>query len=291
MKKHELTSMLVSYRKGDISRKTVFEAICLFVYKFPGRIYNWKEDDCSDFFSYFYPKIERMVDSFRIREVPFEVYLVKTLKLQIKTFAARKTAVEVSIKILKNKELWPYEKIISSSVSGNDFVCEPEPSPFADFFHDVLTREPSRINRENTLKKRLLMLALKNMQCGGDNEISRISALLDCDADWLIDAFSQLNEKRTEKKKKKVFLENRRNRHFSRLCLLHENSHSSLTPEEKEKIYLKIAKEKSSIDSLSKKLDMITVEPTHQDIAEVMKLPKGSVDSGLYYLKLYLENF
>lgn len=291
MRKDDLTAMLVSYRKGDIERKIVIEAICLFVYKFPGRIYNWKEDDCSDFFSYFYPKIERMVDSFQIREVPFEVYLVKTIKLQIKTFAARKTAEEVSIKILKNKELWPYEKIINSSSAGSDFVCDPPPCPFADFFQDILTRDPSGINRENTLKKRLLMLALKSMRSGAENEIFRISVMLDCDPKWLSDAFWQLDEKRSEKKNKKIFLQNRRNRHFCRLCLLHESFHSSLNFEEKEQLYSKIAKEKSSIISITKKIDMITDEPTHQDIAEVMKIPKGSVDSGLYYLKLYLENY
>jgi hypothetical protein len=292
MIKQNFTAMLVSYRGGALSRKTISEAISLFVYKFPLRMYKWKEDDCSDFFSYFYPKIHKMIDSFEIREIPFEVYLIKTLKLQIKTFAARKAAEANSIKILQNREFWTYEFLNNSSFCfENDAgYSKSDSGIMVEFLNQNLNCRLCGISRDSTLKKRMLMLALKIMRNVAENDIRIISSMLDCDCIWLLGAVEILKLKREQKTARKQFLEERRNRHFCRLCLLHESFYSSGVLEERAKLASEISRVKISIDKLAKKIDMIVIEPTHQDIAEVMKVPKGSVDSGLFYLKLYLEN-
>ncbi len=291
MREHDFTALLISYRNGSTDKKELVEAISMFVYKFPMRVYKWKEDDCSDFFSYFFPKISKMIETFEIRDIPFEAYLVKTLKLQIKTFAAKKTAYEISMRILRNKEFWEHENQGDSpfcSESGTEYKGS-ESGIISGFLSDILSHSKPGITRDSTLKKRMLMLTLKNMQAVQESEIAAVSAILDCDSKWLLSAIESLNNMRMEKTGRRKMLDERRNRHFCRLCMLHENFCMAASLEEKEKLYSDIARAKSSIDKIARKIDMIPTGPTHQDIAEVMNIPKGSVDSGLFYLKLYLE--
>ena len=290
MQKEKLTLMLISYRNGILPRKKLVETISLFVYKFPLKKYRWREDDCSEFFSYFFPKITKIIDSFIIKDVPFEAFLVKTLKLQIKTFASRKTSEEINRKILKNKEFWQYDE------NNETYCAEPDIdfykrdyNPTYSFIKNIFSND--KIKKKNkTLKKRFLLLVLKNINNIKEAEIPAIAEILNRDKEWLYEAFAKINQKIENKLKRKKLLEERRNRHFCRLYLLHEFLSDSETSEEKKRYSLAIIKIKSYINKLTEKLNVITTEPTHKDIAEVMNIPKGSVDSGLFYFKLSLEN-
>ncbi|MCL2705434.1 MAG: hypothetical protein FWE72_04400 [Spirochaetaceae bacterium] len=290
MKKEDLKTMLIFYRNGVLPKKKIIEAISLFVYKFPLKKYRWKEDDCSEFFSYFFPKINKIIDSFKITEVPFEAYLIKTLKLQIKTFALKKTTAEINRKILKNKEFWPYD-------DNEDYCAEPgieffkkDIQPTYSFIKNIFSNDKVKHRNNNkTLKKRILLLILKNMNHIKETEIPAIAEILNCDKGWLYETFSKINKKIENKIKRKKLLEERRNKHFCRLYHFHELLSVSEIAEEKIKYSLVIAKIKLYITNITKKIDMITPEPTHKDIAEIMNIPKGSVDSSLFYFKIYLE--
>ncbi len=291
MKKENLTAMLISYRNGALPKKEIAEAISLFVYKFPLKAYRWKEDDCSDFFSYFYPKINKIIDTFKITDVPFEAYLIKTLKLQIKTFAAKKTAEDISRKILKNKEFWSYDNN-QAYCAESDMESYKQDSQSTYFFIKKIFSDKKIKNssRNKTLKKRTLLLVIKNMHNIKETEIPAIAEILDCSSEWLYEAFFKINQKVEKKIKRKSLLEERRNRHFCKLYQLHELLSNSELQEEKDRYYSAIIKIKLYIDKITKKIDMIMPEPSHKEIAEIMNIPKGSVDSGLFYFKFYLED-
>ena len=93
-------------------------------------------------------------------------------------------------------------------------------------------------------------------------------------------------EKRTYRK---IIIREKRNCQFCRLFQLHQKLHYEADNAEKEVITARIEKTKSRICKLNRILKSITQMPAHRDIAEIMGIPKGSVDSGLYYLKIYLE--
>ena len=289
MNNENLNTMLFSYRNGSITKKKIIEAISLFVYKFPHNKYSWKEDDCSEFFCYFYPKISKIIDSFKIAEAPFEAYLVKTLKLQIKTFAAKKITEEINRKIFKNREFWPYDDYqLYCAESGIDFYIK-DPQPSYSLIKKIISSDKTKpIPRKETLNKRIILFVLKNMNNIKETEIPAIAEILDYDKKWLSEAFSKIKQIIEKKIKRKKLFEERRNRHFCRLYHLHELLSKSETAEEKESIYLEILKLKAYINNLANKIDQTITEPSHKDIAEIMNIPKGSVDSGLFYFKLYL---
>ena len=293
MKKENLNVLLLSYRNGSLPKKEIVETISLFVYKFPLKKYRWREDDCSEFFCYFYPKISKIIDSFEIKDVPFEAYLVKTLKLQIKTFAVKKTTEEINRKILKNKEFWPYDdNELYCAESYPDFY-KNDPLPASSFIKRIFSHDNIKSgNRKKTLRKRIKLFILKNMNIIKETEIPSIAETLDCKKEWFYESFSIIKEKIEKKINRKKLLEERRNRHFCKLYHLHELLSNSKIVEEKEKYYLEIIKIKAYINKLTNKIDQTITEPGHKEIADIMNMPKGSVDSGLFYFKLslgYLE--
>jgi len=249
------------------------------------------EDDCSEFFSYFFPKIGKIIDSFIITDVPFEAYLIKTLKLQIKTFALKKIADNINRKILEHKEFWSFNNREAYCAESNIDFNKQDFQPSYFFIKKLFLDNKTRHGCSNkTLKKRILLLLLKNMNNISETEIPAIAEILNCDKEWFHEAFSKINQKIEKKIKRKKLLEERRNRHFCRLYHLHELSSNCNIIEEKNKYLLAIIKTKSYINKITEKINTFSVGAAHKDIAEVMNIPKGSVDSGLFYFKLYVED-
>ena len=46
-----------------------------------------------------------------------------------------------------------------------------------------------------------------------------------------------------------------------------------------------IRQEKVHLENARRELSKVPVSPTHRDIADVLDMPKGSVDSALYYMR------
>jgi len=291
MKNENLGAMLISYRNGTLPKKKIIDAISMFAYRFPQRKYRWKEDDCSEFFSCFFPKIDKIIDSFIITDVPLEAYLVKTLTLQAKTFAVKKMEKEIiNRKILGNKEFWTYDNNeIYCAESNVNFHKEDTHSTYF-FIKKIFSSNKIKHGCSiKTLKKRIIIFVLKNMENIPETEIPAIAKILNCDKEWFYKSFSMIREKVKNKIKRKNLHEERRNRYFYKLYLLHERLSNAETEEEKKMYSLAVSKTKSCIDNITKKINNISTEPAHKDIAEAMGIPKGSVNSGLFYFKLYVE--
>jgi len=290
MKNENLSAMLISYRNGTLPKKKIMDAISLFVYRFPQKKYGWKEDDCSEFFSYFFPKISKIIDSFIITEAPLEAYLVKTLTFQAKTFAVKKIAKEINRKILKNKEFWPYDNNELYCAESNVNFHNEDANSIYFFIKKIFASDKIKHGCSiKTLKKRIIIFVLKNMKNIPETKIPAIAKILNCDKEWFYEAFSMIREKIENKIRRKNLLEERRNRYFYKLYLLHERLSNTEAEEEKKMYSSAVSKTKLCIDNITKKINNMTVEPAHKDIAEVMGIPKGSVNSGLFYFKLYIE--
>ena len=289
MKKENLTGMLNSYKKGFLVKNELVEAVSLYVYKFPSRNYNWNEDECSDFYIYFYPKILRMIDKFELNSIPFEVYLKKTLKMQIKTFAARRTEETAESRILRHKEFWPGEYSVQNMHCCENIGDYETPSAGMLISEKLCALKNSGIIKSRSHKKRILMLGLKHINTLEEKDVSEIIELSGCDSLWFKSSKQKLTESILMRVERRQKLIERKNRFFCRLYYLHEKYAAETADTEKDRISGEICKVKNRIETLAERIKKISSHPTHRDIADVMKIPKGSVDSGLYYLRLYLE--
>ena len=294
MEDYHLTKLLAEYRAGLTARKLLIREISLFVYNYPLKVCRMKEDLCSDFFCFFYPKIERMIDSFKIRDVPFEAYLIKSIRLQLKTFAAHQKEGYLSLSMQKNMIFWPFwERNSDYCCSEEEYIYSSAPetvSLLKKRLENSFDLTPEGTIKDRTLKKRVTMLILKNIFAVRDRNFPFVANLIGRDIPWLEDSRVKLKtavDKRTSRKRK---ICERRNFQFCRLYMLHQKIIYEALDREKEELAFRIDKTKSKILQLNNMIDSISQTPTHSDVAKIMNIPKGSIDSGLYYLKLYLEN-
>lgn len=290
-----LTKMFFSWKNGNITKEKFTEAISMYVYKYPLMAYRWNQDDCSDFFSYFYPKISRMIESFQFRNIPFEIYLSKTLKFQMRTFVKNKLRTDLTREVFKNKEFWSYINIENYSYSiENEIKWTAADSPenysaIPKVLEEIIKQGADSIGRDTTMKKRILMLILQNVETINENEVEVISNLIECEKEWLHNTLEKLREKLYRRAEVKENLEQRRNKLFCTLYKLHQHCFATIVAEEKKNLAVKIENIKERIEKLTKKITKMRGRPTHKEIAVMLQIPKGSVDSGLFYLKLYLE--
>ena len=293
MEDYYLTKLLTKYRSGLTERKLLIREISLFVYNYPFKVCRMEEDMCSDFFCFFYPKIERMIDSFELRDVPFEAYLIKSIRLQLKTFSSHQKEGSLSLNMQRNMIFWPFWERTSDYCCGEEeyrYRAAPETiSLLKKRLENSFSLTAEGTIRDRTLKKRVTMLILKNIFAVRDENFPFAANLIGREIQWLEDSRVKLKtavEKRSLRKRK---ICERRNFQFCRLYILHQKLLYEALYREKELIALKIDKTKSKIIQLNKMIDSISQTPTHSDVAGIMNIPKGSIDSGLYYLKLYLE--
>ncbi len=294
MEKNNLTILLKKYKTGLIEKQLLLQEISLFVYNYPLKTCRWQEDACSDFFCFFYPKIEKMIESFEIREVPFEAYLLKSIRMQLKTFAVRKKKGQIKQCMLRNTIFWQYfERVCGYCCYEEERSYYSVPETISSIKNRL--EESLRINEEGviinkTLKKRITMLMLKNIESIPAEQLAVMAQLTGCSINWLEKCRQELKIKTDRRMSRKKLISERRNRLFCRMYQMHQLYKYETDPEEKEIITEKIGKTKNRISELNRTLKNISQNPTHKDVASMMGIPKGSVDSGLYYLKIYLEN-
>lgn len=299
MEKNHLTELLSNYKTGGTGKQLLIREISLFVYKYPFRSCRWHEDECSDFFCYFYPRIEKMIENFELKGIPFEVYLIKCIRMQLKTFAKRKRDKYINLCMIKNRVFWPCCSC-GPSCDAAGCTCYEENIDYMPV-SDKIKKISSSLEKSlllnsggaitnRTLKKRILMLTLKNITIMPSDQLTAMSKLLGCDIIWLENCRQDLKIKIDSRMSRKKTLSERRNRHFCRLFYYHEQLKYEPGDEDKKILAEKIKKTKKKISEFNRKLKNTSSSPTHRDVASIMKIPKGSVDSGLYYLKIYLEN-
>jgi len=98
-----------------------------------------------------------------------------------------------------------------------------------------------------------------------------------------------VNEKLKLKVQKRLdrikIIRDRRNSAFFKFHLLQEKI--SFAEDENEKLELKeeISKIREKIYKMNKTISKAPTRPTHKDIADILGIPRGSIDSGIHYIK------
>jgi chromosome segregation ATPase len=133
--------------------------------------------------------------------------------------------------------------------------------------------------------KRFLYLVLRNVVFIDDSLMEHAAELSGYKADFILGCATELRERLEDKRRRYTSLQERRNSLHVKImqlkALISEETDAERLARYKKQLEsaeTRIKKTKGDIRSAS-------LLPTHRDIAEVLGQSKGSVDSGLYYLK------
>lgn len=275
----ELTQMVIDYQKTGTGLQETMEFIAIHSYHLLRKRPKTDPDDISDFFCKFYPRIPAMIKRFQYNGISFYHYLYSTLKWHFRTFIVSRQKQERLKFYFERETFWndPYWE-------DNIEVCEPDYSitPAAS---EVLDVGPSGKISNPAYSKRLLLLTLKESH-HVDTHLARcVSIITGLSLEWIFNRIQSLKELIFIRRSRLEELQERRNRYYVNIYSLHVELIGEINEDKREWIAERLGELKTRIDFTRREITKISRAPTHREISTILGIPKGSVDSGLYYIK------
>jgi len=285
-----LTDAILSFKQSGTGLDELVKQIGVEVYAFPRHKLGWDEDDCGEFFCYFYPKLPGLIGRFRYTGKPFEAFLAVTLKWQLKTFAARKNQDLLRSRVLAREGFLGEEHTYCLPEEPGEEGLHPGRSPHLteEARKALKVDEEGRI-ADRCICRRLLFLVLQSCLTLPGILIDEVARLIRCDTVWLYGKIQEIKARTEERRLRVARLKEKRNNHFFKIYCLQEQLSLVCEQEVRRELSRQMLREKRRLLDTIGEIARVPLCPTHCDIAEVLSVPKGSVDSGLYYLKVSLS--
>jgi len=271
MSKNEqkLSRLLCEYRHGRISRDELEGELFMHIRKNPGRFSSvkLKKEAWEDFVSWMYPRLRRAVDRYADQGSSFEAYILTTTRLSVKEYVMLKREHRII-----EKTWWTAKAEEQLAVFDAN---EPE----------YLDSPPAPAKVHNP--RQVLMLLLKSYYHLSDTRLAQLAPALGLEKEDLYRMVDELRVLRLQREGVIDGLKERIHGQFYR-CLTYEKRmksapyHSLHWHEMKRS--LEIAKKR--LASMRKRLQLMRTGASNEEVARVMGLAKGTVDSNLYSARL-----
>ncbi len=277
-----LTALILEWQESGNGFSEIIKEASEIIIKYPVRQYNWSIDECHDFYIEFYPLLIRLLNSFKYKGLSFKALLMNTISWRMHTNYRKRIALK------KMNYFAKYQLKLESDMS----FCASEPRHLL-----ISPKAAKRLKigsngqiRSIGLKRQILMLALKNAYFIDDNYISCISRLTGCSEKWLYESVLKLRACGIKKAERIRAFNDRSNRALLNLCKLQYEMSYCKNPVERRRLFEKQYKCRRRIKRASLGKKGVLLSPSNCEIACIMEIPKGSVDSGLHSIKKTLKN-
>lgn len=262
-----ITEAVLRFQEDGKNYRGVFDRISLIIYNYPDKISSLSEEDKCDFFLSFYNRIEGLIRNFSYRGLPFETLLFQTLKWHSKTFMSTKKEEKKLLAAALHDEEIKIRDLLSFQSDEEQAECRKI----------ILKGKASR--------KRLLYLVLMDSPNIRDSELLTFSKLSGYDYEWLLEMKDKLNRKLHERSRRLTELREKRNHYFTKLRFKQLGLADETDKEKREQILKQISKLRKRLDDTRYEISRVPFRPTHGEVAELLNIPKGTVDSGLHYFR------
>ena len=289
----ELTRRVVSYQQSGEGLADLVRDLSAATYQFPLRNRRCTEDDCGEFLLFVAARISGMVHRYDFRGVAFEAYLHTNLKWLLRTYLKRRDRRLREARLAYRAALWHdtnsevvdvgplYDQGRRPGEVGCDDVDRAtpvrDPLPFGPWFNRVQTVGHSR--------RRVMIIALKACLYLSESDIAMVADLTGFEREWLCESWLRLRARLNCRRHGYDVLRLRRNRLFVRLQSSHDRLYACCDHAERLRLLHENAVMRQRLTRLRLKISRIPRCPTNQEIAEVTGIPKGTIDSALYYAK------
>ena len=287
----ELTRRVVSYQQSGEGFADLVRELSAATYQFPLRNRRCTEDDCGEFLLFVAARIGGMVHRYDFRGVTFEAYLHTNLKWLLRTYLKRRDRRQREARLAYRSVLWHDDNCevvdagtLADQVGGYSAWGTParastprDALPFGPWFNRVQTGGHSR--------RRVMIIALKACFYLSESDITMVADLTGFEREWLRESWLRLRVRLNCRRHRYDVLSMRRNRLFVRLQSFHDRHYGCCDHAERLRILEESTEMRQRLTRLRLKISRIPRCPTNQEIAEVTGIPKGTIDSALYYAK------
>ncbi|HKJ86681.1 MAG TPA: hypothetical protein VKA06_11430 [Spirochaetia bacterium] len=299
-----ITERVLSAQQAETGIDEVVEAISQMVYRYPVGRHGFTEEDSAEFLLRFYPRIRRLVRRYRPEGSSFDAYLNATLRWQLRSLALQRGSSRIRLAAACEREtareILGHDGMVAEPghdqpLAKRECRCGPEkrrpPRKMPAHRPSVLPLRPEgpmpdRLSPGQA--QRLLCMALKAGDRLDPELRERISRVTGCQSDWLEDRWLELREitRRLHARKHQVRV--RRDQAWFRLRCV-EARIAGAHPTEREVLREQRTRWATRYERARGDLRKMGQGPTHLQIAEVLGIAKGTVDSSVFKAREELQ--
>jgi len=262
-----LNELYEKYAKGLLIKNAleaaIFKTIKKNMHQFD--LSGWNREERDDFISSLYPRIRRAIDRYRETGSTFEIYINTLVRLAAKEFranAARNYVKETAAWITQIPDM---------------YACENETE-----YDDHPDTEPVKLKNP----RQLLILTLKCCNHVTEDFLEKVSPLLGIKPETLkamIDRLRRQREQRiTEASRMRESISTQLYR-----CIFYQKELEALTENDiiVQRFQKLLEHGQNRLKKMRRRLARVRLDPTNSQIAKLLGLSKGTVDTVLYTLR------
>lgn len=279
-----LHELVLEYRSGRRTKAAIMERVAETVYREPGRFGFDDEDAAADAMLKYRPRIDRLIDRYEDRGVAFDAYLGSCLRFLAKTVRRERR---------RNAER---EQVCERSERGDregPGAWSQETPGFAETAGEgEAEKRGLRLEGASTTAtaSRLVFLFLKCVWDADDEDLGRVAAVAKVDPSWLASAATQARRSLESERCRFERMRARRNTAWCRIGFLEARIEEEPDCPRRRSLEQKLARERTRFERARAEIRSFKPTVPNSIVARILGIPKGTVDSGLYYLRRRLES-
>jgi DNA-directed RNA polymerase specialized sigma subunit len=250
-----------------MSRETLEEKIFMYIQKNPRHFFigRYAEDSRDDFISWLYPRLSKAVDRYNDQGASFDTFITTLIYLSAREYGMRKKEHRIT-----EKSWW-------DAKAQEMTVCEEEEPQYSEEIHT-----PAKVSNP----RQVLMLLLKTYYYIPDTRLAQLAPALGLEKEELYRMVDELRVLRLQREETINTMKERIHSQFYR-CLAFEKRLKAASPNSAHWYKMKRCVEISQkrLISMRKRIQTIRMEATNEEIAQVLGIAKGTVDSNLYLIR------
>ncbi|MDR2019824.1 MAG: hypothetical protein LBQ14_03570 [Treponema sp.] len=257
------------YIQGLLNKKE-FEGL-IFQYCLDNRehfcLLNWNQEEYTDYLCWLYPRISRSIDHYQKVGSSFDAYIRCLVRWSAREYRSREADHNVT------------ENACWSARTMDMMVCSHE----AEYLEKA---EVLPAFKPVSNPRQVLVLLLKSYYFVSDDFLVRIAPAIGVEKEKLHQLIDKLRQLRLVRDEAIRTLQERIHCQFYRCISMTKRAAAAPAGSAfQEKIRQRLARAKSRLEAMRKRLKSIRVEASNRQVAEVLGIPKGTVDSNLHAIK------
>jgi DNA-directed RNA polymerase specialized sigma24 family protein len=280
---HILTERVLRYQRTREGLEELLAVLAGKIYGYPRCRGSVSEDDGGEFFLFFYPRLLRTLERFEDQGRPFEWYLHSVLRWHYLGFVRWKRRRERSWASGAMPELWEPPAAGRATEDGIESRAIPEwlPPEVAAVFR----LDPRGRLRKPADRKRLLIWALKQVRLLREPDLDQVTEWTGIGGERLRLVCAELRDRLERRERRLGLLVERRNRAFAALQLTERTLAGEPDPAVQALLSERLARARRCLHRSQERIARVPLQPSNRELAQALGLPKGTVDTSLYWLK------
>ena len=280
---------VLAFQRTGEGRRALMEELGTYAYRYPRRkMPGLDEDAGGEFYLFCHAKLEQIVVRFRDCGKPFERYLNSVLSWQLRSFLAKRRQAEHAWQTTLRSPLWDDPDAAAETPATDVRGAAPAnvtpfPSPPAPPAPPAAA--PKGAKRAAVARRRILYGVLKTGHRLDQRQLAAAAQATGCELPRLRSLIEHLRRGRAGAYQRLELQRSRRNHAFARLQLWSGAAHRETDGKFRAQAAARAARCRRSVEAAQSELARVRVAPTNRAIAAVLGIPKGTVDTGLYWLR------